>query len=179
MKFFNDIIDEVMNVGNGINDLEVDQMVAAIQSANHIFLAGAGRSGLMIRGFANRLLHLGFSVSIVGEISSPHTKAGDLFLIGSGSGETTSLVNQAKIAKENGVSIGLVTTNPKSTLGNLADARIVVPAQSKQSATATLQPMGSSFEQTSLFLYDTMVLYLMEKTGESNDTMKPRHADLE
>lgn len=53
----------------------------------------------MIRAFANRLLHLGYSVSLVGEISSPHTKSGDLFLIGSGSGETTSLVNQAKLQR--------------------------------------------------------------------------------
>ncbi|MDU5335721.1 6-phospho-3-hexuloisomerase [Enterococcus sp.] len=179
MKFFNEIIDEVMKIGNEISDQQVDDFLTSIQSAKHIFLEGAGRSGLMIRGFANRLLHLGYSVSIVGEISSPHTKPGDLFIIGSGSGETTSLVHQAEIAKTNGVLIGLVTTNADSTLGKLADSIIVIPAQSKQSDAATLQPMGSLFEQTSLFLYDSLVLHLMEKTGETNQTMKPRHADLE
>ena len=81
----------------------------------------------MIRAFANRLLHLGYSVSLVGEISSPHTKSGDLFLIGSGSGETTSLVNQAKIAKDNGVVIGLFTTNSSSTLGEIADQVVIIP----------------------------------------------------
>ena len=30
-----------------------------------IFLNGAGRSGIAIRAFANRLMHIGFSVSIV------------------------------------------------------------------------------------------------------------------
>ena len=128
-----------------------------------IFLAGAGRSGLMIRAFANRLLHLGYSVSLVGEISSPHTKSGDLFLIGSGSGETTSLVNQAKIAKDNGVVIGLFTTNSSSTLGEIADQVVIIPTQSKQSKDEALQPMGSLFEQTSLFLYDSIILNLMEK----------------
>ena len=81
MKFFNEIIDEVLTIGNEISDQQVDRMTKAIQGANHIFLAGAGRSGLMIRAFANRLLHLGYSVSLVGEISSPHTKSGDLFLL--------------------------------------------------------------------------------------------------
>ena len=74
MKFFNEIIDEVLTAGNGISEEQVDQMTAAIQSADHIFLAGAGRSGLMIRGFANRLLHLGYSVSIVGEITTYKTR---------------------------------------------------------------------------------------------------------
>lgn len=134
----------------------------------------------MIRAFANRLLHLGYSVSLVGEISSPHTKSGDLFLIGSGSGETTSLVNQAKIAKDNGVVIGLFTTNSSSTLGEIADQVVIIPTQSKQSKDEALQSMGSLFEQTSLFLYDSIIiLNLMEKTGETNQTMKTRHADLE
>ena len=179
MKYFNEVIDEVMRVGNELSDLQVEQLLRAIQSANHIFLAGAGRSGLMIQSFANRLSHLGYSVSLVGEISAPHTQPGDLLLIGSGSGETPSLVNQAKIAKANGVSIGLVTTNSDSALGKLADVAVIIPAQSKQSEAVTLQPMGSLFEQTSLFFYDSLVLNLMEKTGETNQTMKMRHADLE
>ena len=54
MKFFNEIIDEVLTIGNEISDQQVDRMTKAIQGANHIFLAGAGRSGLMIRAFANR-----------------------------------------------------------------------------------------------------------------------------
>ncbi|MBX4133436.1 hypothetical protein JMI89_07315 [Frischella sp. Ac48] len=44
-----------------------------ITQAKHIFVAGASRSGLMINAFANRLLHLGYSVSIVGEINSPYS----------------------------------------------------------------------------------------------------------
>lgn len=179
MKFFNEIIDEVLSAGNEINENEVDTLVSSILSAKHIFVAGAGRSGLMIRGFANRLLHLGYSVSVVGEISSPHTRPGDLFIIGSGSGETTSLINQANIAINNGVQIALITTNPDSSLGKMADTIVVIPAKSKKDAEQTLQPMGSQFEQTTLFLYDSLILTLMEKTGENNQTMKQRHADLE
>ena len=47
MKFFNEIIDEVLTIGNEISDQQVDRMTKAIQGANHIFLAGAGRSGLI------------------------------------------------------------------------------------------------------------------------------------
>lgn len=179
VKYFNEIIDDVLLAGNRIKDSEVDELVLAIQEARHIFTAGAGRSGLMIRAFANRLLHLGYSVSVVGEISSPHTKTGDLLIIGSGSGETKSLINQAKIAETNNVKVMLITTNSESSLGKIADGMIVIPAKSKQDDLTTLQPMGSQFEQTSLFLYDSMILTLMEKKNETNGTMKERHADLE
>lgn len=37
MKFFNEIIDEVLTIGNEISDQQVDRMTKAIQGANHIF----------------------------------------------------------------------------------------------------------------------------------------------
>lgn len=45
-------------------------------------------------------MHLGFKVSLVGEISSPHSQPGDLLIICSGSGETESLKSLAKKAVE-------------------------------------------------------------------------------
>ena len=65
--------------------------------------------------------------------------------------------------KDNGVVIGLFTTNSSSTLGEIADQVVIIPTQSKQSKDEALQPMGSLFEQTSLFLYDSIILNLMEK----------------
>lgn len=179
MKAFNKIVEEVLEVGNKLDEQQIELVVNEVQNANHIFFAGEGRSGLMLRAFANRLLHLDFSVSIVGDITSPHTKRGDLLLIGSGSGTTASLVNLAIIAKNNSVKIGLITTNPESIIGQLADLVIVVPTQSKDTQMATLQPMGSLFEQTTLFIYDSMILILMKKMNESNQTMSKRHTDLE
>ena len=74
---------------------------------------------LAAKGFANRLMHLGFQAYVIGEISTPHTKAGDLLIITSGSGETDALVSIAKKAKESGLYLGLVTMNPQSTLGKM------------------------------------------------------------
>ena len=179
LKYFNEIIEEVKNLGENISEPEVQEFIQNIIESKHIFLAGAGRSGLVIRSFANRLLHLGFSVSIVGEISSPHTQEGDLLIISSGSGETPSLINQAKIAKKENVRIALITANDHSTLADLANYTLVIPAQTKDSLKESLQPMGTLFEQTNFFLYDNIVLLLMEKLGENNETMKKRHANLE
>lgn len=103
------ILRELEQNALNIDNDQAQHFIGKIRNAKHIFLQGAGRSGIAIRAFANRLLHLGFSVSVVGEISSPHTKAGDLLIIGSGSGETGSLKSLAQKAVECGVDVALVT----------------------------------------------------------------------
>ena len=91
-----DILNELTQNAKKIDLAEIEHFVHQINAANHIFLNGAGRSGIAIQAFANRLMHLGFSVSLVGEISSPHSKPGDLLIICSGSGETGSLKSLGK-----------------------------------------------------------------------------------
>jgi len=167
-----------------LRDEELNLLTEAIMEARHIFGAGAGRSGLAMRGFINRLMHLGKSVSMVGEISSPHSVEGSLLIIGSGSGETESLVALANKAKKNGVKIALVTMDPGSAIGRLADITVVLPGvspklRSRGMDISSIQPMGSAFEQMAFLTYDGIILELMERMGESTDTMFPRHADLE
>lgn len=184
-KYTETIINELNNANRFDNEKELNDFVSLVRNSKHIFLAGAGRSGVAIRGFANRLLHLGFSVSLIGEISSPHTHSGDVLIIGSGSGETESLVSLAKKAKKAGVKIGLITMDKNSSIGKLADVVVVLPGVSPKLASETsfeissIQPMGSLFEQISFLTYDGVILELMEQMNETTETMFPRHADLE
>lgn len=173
------ILNELIEVNNQFNGSDIDKFIQLIDKSGHIYLTGAGRSGLMIRSFANRLLHLGYNVSVIGEISTPHTQPGDLLLVSSGSGETKSLISQAEIAKQNGVKVALVSTNLTSSLAKVSDLIILIPVQSKDIDGTTIQPMGSLFEQSTLILYDSIVLSIMELKGETNETMKTRHANLE
>lgn len=167
-----------------VNGEHLNQFVELIATSKKIFLAGAGRSGLAIRAFSNRLMHLGFDVSVVGDITTTSAHSGDLLIIGSGSGETQSLVAMGQKAKKNGVKVALNTINPDSTLGQLADVKFILPGASpkvedEELVVASVQPMGSSYEQLSFLIYDAMVMALMEKTGETVETMFPRHANLE
>lgn len=177
------ILKELGNNAVKIENAQADQFITEVMKAKHIFLQGAGRSGIAIGGFANRLLHLGFSVSIVGEISSPRAKPGDLVIIGSGSGETTSLVSLAQKAVESGVDVVLVTMRPDSTIGRLASGVLVLPGTVKQENQrkdgAFSQPMGSAFEQLCFITYDAIVLELMAQLGETGNSMFARHANLE
>ncbi len=173
MSYFSTILDELLSQKDALDDALFQPLITLIDRAPHIFLAGAGRSGLIINAFTNRLMHLGYSVSAVGEISSPHSRPGDLMIIGSGSGETQRLIHQAQLASANGVQIALMTMNADSTLANLADCVLTLPASD------SCQPMGTLFEQTSLLAWDSIVLALMALRGENNASMKQRHADIE
>lgn len=179
----NHILKELSDNSAKIDNKQAQELINQIKKANHIFLQGAGRSGIAIRGFANRLLHLGCSVSIVGEISSPHTKPGDLLIIGSGSGETGSLKSLAKKASENGVNIALITMKAESSIAKLSQTVLVLPGSTKTDNDRVngqfCQPMGSAFEQLCFITYDAIILELMEQLGERSDTMFKRHADLE
>ena len=177
------ILNELAHNARQIDESQAQALIAQIRSAKHIFLQGAGRSGIAIRAFANRLLHLGFSVSLVGEISSPHSRPGDLLIIGSGSGETASLKALALNAVERGVDVALITLKADSGIGRLAKCVLVLPGTVKtdnaRSAERFSQPMGSAFEQLCFITCDAMVLEIMHQCGETSESMFSRHADFE
>lgn len=149
------ILNELKQNSQIVNDNDFQNFIKEIVKAHHIYLLGKGRSGLIISAFANRLMHLGFSVSLVGEITSPHSKSGDLLIIGSGSGETPSLVSIAQTAKDEQVRVALITINENSTIASLADSIVVLPGASKLSGKSK-QPMASAFEQLSFLVYEAI-----------------------
>lgn len=183
-KYIEDIIEELSKNIQYIDNEELKCLVNEIKNSNHIYITGKGRSGLAISAFANRLIHLGFSVSLIGEITAPHTKLNDLLIIGSGSGKTESLISIAEKAKRNGLKIALITTDSKSTIAKLSDIIIMLPGVSPKLKNSgigieSVQPMGSAFEQISFITYDGIILELMNQLGQKSEEMFSRHADLE
>lgn len=179
-----EILNELTNNQVYLKDEQLEKVADIILQANHIFTAGAGRSGVAIRAFTNRLMHLGFSVSNIGEISTPHSTPGDLLIIGSGSGETESLVTLAKKAVKSNVKVVLFTMDEHSTIAKIAESVVVLPGVSpklkcKGLDNKSVQPMGSGFEQMMFLTYDGIIMELMERTGQTSDTMFVRHADFE
>ena len=169
------ILTEISAQVSSINEEQLSQFKKAIITAKHIFLAGTGRSGLMISAFANRLMHLGLNVSLITEISKPKANLGDLLILGSNSGETQSLIAYAHQAKAQGVKIILFTTHSNSSLAKLADNIVAIPIKVFE----LNQPMGSTFEQLSLLTYDSIIYSLMTELQQTPELMKSRHANIE
>ena len=175
------ITKELAAVMELVDPQEGEHLCKAILSAGRIFVAGVGRSGMASRGFAMRLMHMGLTVYVCGEIVTPSAQAGDLLLVVSGSGETGGLPMIAKKAKELGASVALVTVRPDSTIGRLADVILQVPAPTPKAENSfrAIQPMGSLFEQSCYLILDALVLELMDRLGATEQAMFARHANLE
>ncbi|WP_433944551.1 6-phospho-3-hexuloisomerase [Paenibacillus sp. SN-8-1] len=182
INYANKIIRELEQAVDHLPAAETEFLAERILAGGSVFVAGAGRSGLMTRAFAMRLMHMGIPAYVVGETSTPGLEEGDILLIGSGSGETKSLLPMAEKAKSLGGTLVTVTINPDSTLGVLSDITVKLPGVVKDKADGTgrsIQPMGSLFEQMLLIFFDALILRLMEKKGQSSGKMFGRHANLE
>lgn len=188
-RHFGLIIEEIGRVLNLISKEETDRFADRILSAGQLFIAGAGRSGLMMRAFAMRLMHLGLNACVVGETTARNIAIGDLLIIGSGTGATGSLVHMAGKVKEIGAGLAVITVCPGSAIGKLADALVCIPAlnpwivqvdaEGKAASFISRQPMASLFEQCLLIYLDAMILRLMEFKGIDVREMYARHANLE
>ena len=174
------ILEEISATLGSVSEISAENVLNRIMSAKRVFIAGGGRTGFIVRSFAMRLMHLGIKTHVVGEPTTPGIDLGDLLIIGSGSGETGSLVSMGKKAKTLGAELIVITATPESTIANLSDCCITIPAQTKHSdSTTTVQPMGSLFEQTLLIVLDEMILRLIERKRIDPAAMREMHANLE
>ena len=181
--YISQILDELNETVEHICSGSAKKLVDAIIDARAIFVAGAGRSGLAMKSFAMRLMHLGFETYVVGETVTPSITDKDVLLIGSGSGSTSSLVTSANKAQAIGATICLLTIDENSPIGELAAVVLTIPAPSpkidRDLGFCSVQPMGSLFEQSLQLILDAMILLLMERTGKTPESMFTRHANLE
>jgi len=180
---------QLINVG------QIDRMAEVLVDVYHrkgkVLVMGAGRSGLVGKAFAMRLLHLGFNSYVLGETIVPSISRGDVAVAISGSGRTGLIVEAADAAKKVGAYVIAITTYPESPLGQLADLVVMVPGRSKVSKMddyfarqilglhEPLAPLGTLFEDTAMLLLDGVIYYLMIKLNVTEDEMRNRHANIE
>ncbi len=185
------IAGHIKKVSSDLDEAQVDEMIRLIQRAKKIFIYGAGRSGLVGKAFAIRLMHLGFNVYVVGDVITPAITKRDVLILISGSGETTTPVNAAKIAKNAGAKLIAITTYPNSTIGKIADCVVVIKGRTKlrgekdfllrqiKGEHYSLAPLGTLFEATVLIFLDGLIVEMMARTGKSEEEMRMRHATIE
>ena len=199
MKLFEEAVDEILRgVSEAMTQVNPAQVEGVTQALLHarkegrrVLIVGAGRSGLVGRAFAMRLMHLGFNVYVMGETINPAVGQEDLAIIISGSGSTALPVTVAEIAKRLGVKVLAVTSNPDSLLGGAADHVVRVPGRSRVAREEeyhsrqllgeheSLTPMGTLFENTCMIFLDSLIAELMGRLGMSEEDLKRRHAAIE
>ena len=166
-----------------IDPVQLDHLHTAIQQAGRIFVAGKGRSGLQMRAFAMRLMHLGFSVYVVDDVTTPAITKDDLLIIGSGSGRTPSLVNYAHKCDVIGAKYCLLTANRESPMGEQAHGLVFLPAYTPKNAdksqSGSVLALASTFEQVLGLTLDLVIVQLRDDLNMNDADMMTRHANLE
>ncbi len=184
------IIENIVEVKDQLG-AEVDEMIQIISQHRRVFVLGAGRSGLAGKAFAMRLMHLGFSVNVIGETVTPAVESDDLVVAISGSGVTDFTVNSSKAAKEIGARIIAITSEPESALAEISD--LVVPVKGWvgdregtsyigdqiKGKHASLTPLGTLFEDSCHVLLDGIIAELMQRTKTSEEELRESHANIE
>ena len=173
-KTCEEILTEIGSVLCQISEEDSEKLINGIESSDRVFLSGAGRSGLVAKAFAMRLMHLGFSTHVVGDSTTPAMGAGDLLIVISGSGNTATthlVVSAAKAANAKAI---LITSNPTSRIGNTVDLAIVLPMPADR-----VLPLGATFEAAAYVFLDAVVLLIMKRAGITPQEMKSRHTNLE
>ncbi len=183
IKFLDTLEKHVRSVKNELDMAKVQELIDAIEGARSIFVMGAGRSGFVAKAFAMRLMHLGYNVYVVGETVTPRIKKEDLLIAISGSGETTSVVNISRKAKELiGSKLVAITQNKDSTLAKMSDIVVLLKGKTKTERNdeiAKIAPLGTMFELTALIFLDGLVAELMKLKNLTEKDLEARHAVLE
>ncbi|MGC9136154.1 6-phospho-3-hexuloisomerase [Caldivirga sp.] len=169
----------------------IDELEKLYHRGNKVLVVGAGRSGLVARGFAMRLMHLGYKSYVLGETITPSVGSGDLVVAISGSGTTSIVVAAADAAKRMMAKVVAVTSYPDSPLAKIADMVLVIPGRTKVSRIddyfarqilglhEPLAPLGTLFEDTTTVFLDAVIAELMHRLNKTEEDLRNMHANIE
>ncbi|HIC99507.1 MAG TPA: 6-phospho-3-hexuloisomerase [Pyrodictiaceae archaeon] len=192
-----EIANFILKVSKILKGEQVESMINLLvevynRKDTKILVMGAGRSGLVGRAFAMRLMHLGYNVYVLGDTIVPSIGKDDIVIAISGSGRTKLIVTAAEAAKKVGAKVIAITSYPNSPLGKLADIVVEIPGRTKITDTeldyfarqilgihGPLAPLGTLFEDTALAFLDGVTVELMHRLGKTEEELRARHANIE
>jgi 6-phospho-3-hexuloisomerase len=153
----------------------VKEIVELLDRAPAVFVYGAGRSGIIGRAFAMRLVQIGITAYVIGESVTPIVRPKDAVVILSGAGQNYSSIQTANIVRREGAELVVVTAQSGSKLAHAAS--VLVTFHFKEDSRRPLYaPLGTLFESSALAFGDALIAELMRARGESEESMRRRHA---
>jgi 6-phospho-3-hexuloisomerase len=184
---------KIREIANTISDDDTEKFIRELLNAKRVYVIGAGRSGLVAKAFAMRLMHLGLLAYVVGETITPALNKGDVIVIFSGSGRTKTVADLAETARDIGGRICLITSNANSRIGKIADSIVIIEQHRDAVADDAAEfeirqmmgdhksfaPLGTLFETASMVFADAVISRMMEITQTDESALKDRHTNIE
>ncbi len=168
------ILDQAGTIIGGVEFERVKIATDNILRAKQSFVYGVGRSGIVGKAFAMRLVQLGLKAYFIGESTTPIVERGDAVILISNTGETSSAIQTAEIVNRVGAHSIVVTSEAESSLAKLAEVLIVLNMPEK--INTDFAPLGTLFEDSAMIVLDGMISEIMERKGENDESMRSRHA---
>lgn len=184
---------KIRNIADVISDEDTEKFIRELLNAQRVYVIGAGRSGLVAKAFAMRLMHLGLRAYVIGETITPALNKGDVIVIFSGSGRTKTVADLAETALDIGGRICLITSNTDSRIGKIADSIVIIEQHRDEVADDAAEfevrqmmgdhksfaPLGTLFETASMVFADAVISRMMEITKTDESALKNRHTNIE
>lgn len=187
------------SIADTVSDREGEQFMQALITSPRVYVAGAGRSGLIAKAFAMRLMHLGMESYVVGETITPAMEKGDLLVTFSGSGETHSITDICRTAKAIGGRLALITSRSESSMAKTADMTVVLNSRPYDdeglpsdfairqitgehrsgAAYNPKAPTGSLFETAAMIFSDAVILELMDLRHTATDEVEDNYSNIQ
>lgn len=165
-----------------IDEESLSTLVKELTQAQQIAVYGVGREGLMMKALTMRLFHLGMNVHFVGDMTTPALGKGDLLLVSAGPGYFSTVHSLVSIAKSAHAKTICFTASADGEVPQMCDQMVILPAQTMKNdtkATNSILPMGSLYEGVQYLFYELLVLHLRTSMGETPESMRNRHTNLE
>lgn len=147
-------------------------LVDALTRARRIFCVGAGRTGLVARGFVIRLRQLDLEAYMAGESATPRPNQNDVVLVCSGSMRTPSILAIYKRMLAARVPVVVITASgARATHGRI----LHIPIGDR----ASVAPLGTVFELALQLLLDGVIPEVMKQLARDEKSMAHWHTTLE
>ena len=189
------LLQQVMKEIEGVLTHHADHLTTALadhikalnkkKKTNSAFLHGVGREGLMMKGLAMRLFHMGISVHCIGDMTTPPITRGDLLLVSAGPGNFATVKALTEVAHGAGARVVLLTAQPETAeahYGGILHQILHLPAPTmadNHHGSAHLLPMGSAYEGALFVLFELLIIKLSAELQVSAAAMSARHTNLE
>ena len=187
-KTMEEMASNAIEISKNLSDRDIEIMEDLLLKAGKIYTIGVGHSGLISKIFAMKLMHLGLASYVVGDVTTPGLREGDVVVAISQSGETTSVVSLSKKAKKLGGKVIAITACPQSSLGRIADRTVKIEAKDSNKKFLALPVLGDERHanlsgalfgiNTFLFFYG-LICDLAVRTKRTPSEIDSRHANIE
>jgi len=199
-KIQTSIFEELSAIMSSVDPNDVTSLARAIRDARVVCCYGVGREGLVMKGLASNLHHLGFEAYTVGDTNTPSLGKGDLFLVSAGPSYYSTVSALSLEAMRSGARVIAFTAHKTAPLP-FAERVVRIASQtlppcmpvmnrklggmsadvvsSLPEGKFSVMQMGASFEMSLALMMECCSIMLQKKTKVHVSEMRARHSNLE